>query len=93
MIVCNHLTDIYPRDNKGKCEYKHSVINLEDCNNCRHRFFKFNDMKIGQFFLDIQMQRYCIKVTNDFCFDLDNNVMVLVTHNDSFALLCDYEVW
>ena len=95
MICCNNLTDIYPKEMQGRCKYKRSIINLEDCIECRHRFFKFNDLEIGQFFFNIDTNRNYIKLSNLTAFDLDNNKICRMHKyiNINNCLLCDYEVW
>lgn len=94
MIRCNYLTDLYPKDNTGMCEMKRKLINLQDCTNCRHRFFNFEELKIGQFFLNVDTMHHYIKISHLTCFDLDNNELKYIgldrTNN---CLLCDYEVW
>lgn len=95
MIFCNYLTDIYPKEMQGKCKYKKSIINLEDCNVCRLRLFNFSELKIGQFYFNVDIRCNYIKISDWNAFDLDNNKICYMGRHLKInnCKLCDYEVW
>ena len=93
MIACNYLTDIYPKEYQGRCAQYRQLIDLEKCAHCHHRLFTFSEMKIGRFYYNSVDNRYCIKISETECFDLNKNEILPVNFEKAFAMLCDYEVW
>jgi len=56
----------------------------------------WSELQIGDFYLDVRVMHYCIKIGDNTFFDLDTDHTyrkVKVQHEIQRYIKCDYEVW